>query len=113
MKFMRIFTEDHVDKAYPLSFDLMVDDQNRVAGENYAFGLLGKPEDDGDCYPFVLLADGSMDFGAADEEGRWWKTDLREKTIEVNGEFTAWEGLKETEGFEYRILKIIDLTEKG
>jgi hypothetical protein len=84
MKYVRVSAESVADKDdYPLSFDLLLDDKGKAAGDFYMYGLSGRPEDDGQCYPFALVADGSMDFGATyeNEEDRWWKTDLRENKI--------------------------------
>ena len=109
MKYVRVYAESVENKDdYPLSFDLLLDDQGKAAGDFYMYGLSGRPEDDGQCYPFALVADGSMDFGAVyeNEEDRWWKTDLREKKIELGAAFKVTE--KETE-YGYTIIKIDEL----
>ncbi len=106
MKYVRVYAEAIENKdEYPLSFDLLLDDQSRAGGDFFMYGLSGKPEEDGQCYPFALVADGSMDFGAAyeKEEDRWWKTDLREKKIELGAAFKVTE--KETE-YDYTIVKL-------
>jgi hypothetical protein len=109
MKYVRIFAESVENKDdYPLSFDLLLDDQSKATGDFYMCGLSGRPEDDGQCYPFALVADGSMDFGAAyeDEKDRWWQTDLREKKIEMGAAFKVTSN--ETE-YDYTIVKIDEL----
>ena len=106
MKYVRVYAESVENKdEYPMSFDLLLDDQSRASGDWYMYGLSGRPEQDGQCYLFALVPDGSMDFGAAyqDEADRWWKTDLRGQKIEQNAAFKIWE--KEQE-YEYKIVKI-------
>jgi hypothetical protein len=72
------------------------------------YGLSGRPEQDGKCYPFVLLADGNMDFGAAfeNEQDRWWKTEVREAKIEQGGSFKVSAGEEE---YEYQIVNLVEL----
>ena len=109
MKYVRIFAESVADKDdYPLSFDLLLDGASKAAGDFYMYGLSGRPENDGQCYPFALVADGSMDFGAflENEEDRWWQTDLREKKIEIGAAFKVTE--KQTI-YDYKIVKIDEL----
>ena len=111
MKYVRAYAESIESKdEYPLSFDLLLDGASKASGDFYTYGLSGRPEDDGQCYPFALVADGSMDFGAAyeNEEDRWWQTDLREKKIEMGAAFKVTS--KETE-YEYKIVKIDVLSE--
>jgi hypothetical protein len=111
MKYVRISAElvDNKDDN-PLSFDLLLDDKGKASGDFYMYGLSGRPENDGQCYPFALVGDGSMDFGAAyeDEADRWWQTDLREKKIEMGAAFkvTSKEG-----DYDYKIVKIETLGE--
>jgi hypothetical protein len=109
MKYVRVYAETAENKdEYPLSFDLLLDDKGKATGDFYMYGLSGRPEDDGQCYPFALVADGSMDYGASyeNEEDRWWKTDLREKKIEMGAAFKVSE--KEQE-YDYTIVKIDNL----
>ena len=111
MKYVRVAAESVEDKdEYPLSFDLLLDGTSKATGDFYMYGLSGRPENDGQCYPFALVADGSMDFGAAyeNEEDRWWQTDLREKKIEMGAAFKVTS--KEIE-YEYKIVKIDVLSE--
>jgi len=111
MQYVRIDAEYVENKdEYPMSFDLLLDEQGKVAGEFYTYGLSGRPEQDGQCYPFALVADGSMDFGAAYEkdEQRWWRTDLREHKIELGAAFKIWEQEQE---YAYTIVKIDVLSE--
>ncbi len=112
MRMVRVYTEFKDNKdADPLSFDLIIDDKNRVVGDGYMLGLLGKPEESGECYPFAFLGDGSMDFGVASTDDRWWKSDLRGQPIVPNGTLKVWDGSEKE--FEYRIAKIVDLPEPG
>ena len=109
MKYVRVYAESVENKDdYPLSFDLLLDDQAKATGDFYMFGLSGRPEQDGQCFPFAFVADGSMDFGAVyeNEEDRWWRTDLREKKIEIGAAFKVTE--KETE-YDYTIVKLDEL----
>lgn len=109
MKYVRVYAETAENKdEYPLSFDLLLDDKGKATGDFYMYGLSGRPEDDGQCYPFALVADGSIDYGASyeNEEDRWWKTDLREKKIEMGAAFKVSE--KEQE-YDYTIVKIDNL----
>ncbi len=109
MKYVRVSAESVENKDdYPLSFDLLLDDKGKVGGDFHMLGLSGRPENDGQCYPFALVADGSMDFGAAyeNEEDRWWQTDLREKKIEMGAAFKVTS--KEIE-YDYKIVKIDEL----
>jgi len=106
MKYVRVYAEYVENKDdNPLSFDLLLDGTSKAGGDFYMYGLSGRPEDDGQCYPFALVADGSMDFGAAyeNEEDRWWKTDLREKKIAMSAAFKVSQ--KETD-YNYTIIKI-------
>ena len=110
-RYVRVFTEYTKDKdSGPLSFDLILDDKKRVMGDVYMFGLLGTAEKGSDCRFFVFISDGSMDFGSADEDDRWWKSDLRERTIEMNGALKVWDANEEE--YEYKIVKIVDLPAK-
>jgi hypothetical protein len=111
MKCVRIYAESVENKdEYPMSFDLLLDAEGKVTGDFYTYGLSGRPEQDGQCYPFALVADGSMDFGAAyeNEQERWWRTDLREHKIEQGAAFKIWEQDQE---FAYTIVKIDVLAE--
>jgi hypothetical protein len=113
MKFLRVYAEYEKDKdEYPLCFDLIVDDRNRMVGDWYTCGLAGRPENDGTCWPFVLLGDGSIDFGAAfeREEERWWSTDLRTQPVKLGQAFSVSESDSE---YTYRIVKVVDLGEQG
>jgi hypothetical protein len=106
MKYVRIYAEYVQNKdEYPMTFDFLLDDAGKPAGQHYTYGLSGRPEESGECFPFALVADGSMDFGSAyqNEEDRWWKTNLREQNIEPNAPFKIWE--KEQE-YDYTIVKI-------
>lgn len=109
MKYVRISAEYVENKDdNPLSFDLLLDGTSKAGGDFYMYGLSGRPENDGQCYPFALVADGSIDFGSAyeNEEDRWWKTDLREKKIEMGVAFKVSD--KEQE-YDYKIVKIDEL----
>ena len=94
----------------PFTVKIKVRDKGKASGDFYMNGLSGRPEQDGQCYPFALVADGSIDFGASseNEEDRWWKTDVREKKIEVGAAFKVTE--KETD-YDYAIVKSQSLFE--
>ena len=111
-RFVRVYTEYTKDKDDgPLSFDLVINDKKRAMADGYTYGLHGVADKGSDCRPFVFLEDGSMSFGAASgEDDRWWKSDLRERTIELNGTLKVWDGNEEE--FEYKIVKIVDLPAK-
>ena len=113
MKYVRVYTESIKSEEaddYPLTFDLLLDDKGQAAGDVYMLGLSGKPEQDGECFPFALIPDGSIDFGATYEkkEERWWKTDLREKKIEAGAAFKV---IEQDEEYDYKIVKIDVLSE--
>ena len=107
MKYVRVYAESikSEEDDYPLTFDLLLDDQGKATGDFYMLGLSGKPEEDGQCYPFALIPDGSIDFGATHEkeDERWWKTDLREKKIEIG---VAFKVIEQDEEYDYKIVKI-------
>jgi hypothetical protein len=108
-RYVRVFTEFTKDKdSDPLSFDLIINDKKRAMTDGYMYGLLGLADQGSDCRSFVFLEDGSMDFGGEDD--RWWKSDLRERTIEPNGTLKVWDA--NDEEFEYKIVKIVDLPAK-
>ena len=111
MKYVSIHAESVENKdEYPMSFDLLLNPEGKVTGDFYTYGLSGRPEQDGQCYPFALVADGSIDFGATYEKEaeRWWRTDLREHKIEMGVAFKIWEQDQE---FAYTIVKIDVLSE--
>jgi hypothetical protein len=111
MKYVRIDAEYTQNKEeFPMSFDLLLDAEGKVVGDFHTYGLSGRPDVDGQCFPFALVADGSMDFGASyeKEEERWWRTDLRDHKIEMGAAFKIWEQDQE---FDYTIVKLDVLAE--
>jgi hypothetical protein len=114
MKYVRIYTEpvaddEDDDEDLPVSFDLLLGPDGKPVGKVHSYGLSGQPEEDGQCYPFALVPDGSIDFGAGhDEDERWWKTDLLQHKIEMGTTFKIQQGGQE---FEYRIVKVDLLAE--
>ena len=107
MKYVRVYTESiqKDEDEYPLAFDLLLDDQGKATGDFYMLGLSGKPDEDGQCHPFALIPDGSIDYGASyeKEDERWWKTDLREKKIEMGAAFKV---IDQGDEYDYKIVKI-------
>jgi hypothetical protein len=111
MKYVRVYAESTKSKDdYPLAFDLLLNDKGQASGDFYMLGLAGKPDEDGQCYPFALIADGSVDFGASyqKEDERWWKTDLRENKIEIGSAFKV---IEQDDEYDYKIVKIDVLSE--
>jgi hypothetical protein len=109
MRYVRIAAEYPQDKdEYPLSFDFFLDDAMKPTGNFYSHGLSGRPEQDGKCFPFVLLEDGTIDFGVSfeDEQDRYWKTNARETKIEQGATFKVTVGEQE---YEYQIVNLADL----
>ena len=98
--------EDDLTES-PLTIDLRLDAE-RVAGR---WSLFGAVDLDGpSCAPFVLRADGRIDFGGAFPDRRW-RTDLRERPVRVGAQFTLrW---NEQDSAIYRIDKVAMLGSKG
>jgi hypothetical protein len=82
----------------------------RVAGAAPIFGATGLGAEE--CRPFVLDAEGVMDFGAGRPAAdRFWRTDFRERDIAVGGTFEVrWSG---GETGVYTIEKVAVLGSKG
>lgn len=83
-----------------ITFDLALT-EDRIVERTVFFGFTGQMPTS--FYPFVLLADGRIDFGSdyADEEVRFIRTDLRERPVRLgevmtteekgeDGRFTGW-----------------------
>jgi hypothetical protein len=91
----------------PLTIDLRIDAEGRVAGHWPIFGAvdLGGPN----CAPFVLRPDGAIEFGPG--EARRWRADMRDHAMRVGEVFTVhW---NERDSASYRIVKIATLGAKA
>jgi hypothetical protein len=94
----------------PLTVDLRIDAQSgAVVGHWDVFGAFDL--DRKTCRPFVLRADGVLEFGGGDEAGApRRRTDLRNVAIRVGAEFTMhW---NEQDCGVYRIVKVATLGAK-
>jgi hypothetical protein len=91
----------------PFAFDLILArETGRVCGD---WPVLGATDLDGaQPRPFVLDADGRLDFGADD---RVWRTDLRAHALGVGRRFTVW--WTEEDPAAYEVVKIAALGAKG
>jgi hypothetical protein len=90
----------------PLTVDLRVDAEGRVAGNWSVFGAVDL--DGPHCAPFVLRPDGVIDFAKSEE--RCWRTDLRDHAIRVGEVFAVhW---NERDSAAYKIVKIAVLGAK-
>ena len=91
----------------PLTIDLRIDDEGDVVG---AWPVFGAVDLDGpDCAPFVLRADGAIEF--AKSEARRWRTDLRDHVMRIGEAFTVhW---NERDSAAYKIVKIAILGAKA
>jgi hypothetical protein len=83
-----------------ITFDLVLA-EDKIVERAVLFGFTGQVPSS--FYPFVLLADGRIDFGSdyADDEIRFIQTDLRERPVRLgevmttqekgeDGRFTGW-----------------------
>ncbi len=90
-----------------MTFDLVLSG-DRVVERTAFFGFTGQMASS--FYPFVLLADGRIDFGSdyADEEVRFIRTDLRERPVRLGESMTTQERGEDGrfEGWTYRCIRL-------
>jgi hypothetical protein len=90
----------------PLTIDLRINDEARIVGSWAVFGAVDL--DGQNCAPFVLQADGAMQFSLS--EDRRWRTDLRDHPMRVGQIFSVhW---NESDSAAYKIVKIAVLGAK-
>lgn len=74
--------DDEIDNQ--ILIDLVIDPEaNRALGSQPCFGIYGSPVRD-DCYPFLLLKNGDVDFGSnCDASVRFERLNLRDRPIRI------------------------------
>ena len=108
---VRLVWADAADGAERLGdqllLDVIIDSETRLVSEKHPFfGVYGPPLGD-DALPFVMRADGSLDFGAMSDPGdRMDWLNLREKPVRI-GEYATY-GTKD-ESWTCRIVQVTDL----
>ena len=107
VRVLAIWEDDPTES--PLTIDLRVNAvTKRILGRWSVFGAvdLAGPQ----CAPFILQADGVIDFGVGKLDDRRWRTDLRDCNITVGTRFSLrW---NEQDSAIYRIEKVAALGSK-
>jgi len=107
MRHARVFFESTgPDGLDPFFVDVMLDEKSRIVGKWLLLGLSGDIDNKNTWYPFVVRVDGVVDFGC-DYEDRWYKTNLRDKTIEIGNTTTVWDEAEKEH--VCRITKVVSL----
>lgn len=96
------WTDDPLES--PITLDARLTPARRVMGSWTLFGMTGVSPN---CRPFLLDANGRMDFGEGrDEAERFWRTDIRDREIALGKTFNViWSG---GDTGVYRIEKIYE-----
>jgi hypothetical protein len=63
----------------------------KIAGKWLLLGLSGNIDDKNTWYPFVVRADGVVDFGCEYQEERWSRTNIRERVISEGATVSVWD----------------------
>ena len=113
-KIVRIVGKPKKNDEHNLSITIELGlDNGKMEDKKVFFGFLGALRDDSELYPFIVYADGRIDFGSDNDESfRYGRTTLRERKIEVGTLFSVdvayGEPLRHKE-FTYEISQIVDL----
>ena len=110
LKHVRIFLDPKSrEDMDPICVDAALNEQQKIAGKWFIFGLSGNTDDKSTWYPIVCRIDGTIDFGAGYEGERWWRTNIREKTIQVGSLVSVWD--ESEQEFLFQVAKIQELSE--
>ena len=93
----------------PIQIDLTIDSKTRRNTGNWSkFGVWGSHKTDADeVYPFVLLENGNLDFGAVESGARFGETNLLEQKIEI-GSYVHVED-EDGNSYTYRISTVAEM----
>jgi hypothetical protein len=106
MEHARIFAECVTrNDAGPFFVDAFLAEDGKIVGKWLLLGLSGDIDDKNTWYPFVVRADGVVDFGCEYEEERWSRTNIRERAISEGATVSVWDENED----EYVITKIVRL----
>jgi hypothetical protein len=110
LRHVRIFLDPKSrEDMEPICLDAALNEQQKIAGKWFIFGLSGNVDDKGTWYPIVCRIDGTIDFGAGYEGERWWRTNIREQTIQVGSSVSVWDDRDQE--FLFQVAKIHELKE--
>ena len=90
------------DDGQPYLFDLTIDDEHKIKGHGYTFGLHGHFTG-AHVYPFYMDGRGNIDFGSFGGGGRMRSTNLHHRLVRVGELFTIKDGNRET---SYKITRV-------
>jgi hypothetical protein len=97
----------HYSERHTSLLGAFLADDHKIVGKWLLLGLSGNIDDKNTWYPFVVRADGVVDFGCEYEEQRWSSTNIREKVISEGATVSVWD--EDEHEYVYRITKIVHL----
>ncbi len=102
---IRVEPRDNVQEYdAPFLFQVACDANHRPL-KQAALGIWGMLEDSDDRQPFILLADGRMDFGSefTEDPDRYFQTDLLAQKIQVGATVAITAPDRDRTGVEHRL----------